>query len=420
MPTDQATLVVGAGQAGLELVTALRDLGDTEPIVLVGEERVPPYHRPPLSKAYLAGSELVDDLVFRTEGWYGEQRIALILDDPVTRIERDRSGGRATTRSGRVIEFGRLGLATGSVNRRLAIPGAEHADVLDLRTVADADRLATALARVASDQGRLVVIGGGFIGLEVAADARAKGVDVTVLEATERLLGRVVSPQLSEFYLTAHRRRGTEVRLASTAVRIVTGGDRVQGVELADGQVVDASLVLVAVGAVARTELAEQLGLQVDGGIVVDEHALTSDGATVAVGDCTSLPNPYTRGTPGRLRLESTQHASDHARTAASTLVGSPAAYGSVPWFWSDQGDLALQITGLVDGVDRTVVRGDPDTEQFTLLHYRDGLLVASECVGRRQDHIAVKRGLDKGLTIDPDAAADVTVPLKRLLAPAP
>jgi 3-phenylpropionate/trans-cinnamate dioxygenase ferredoxin reductase subunit len=417
MSTQRATLVVGAGQAGLELVTALRDLGDTEPVVLVGDEPVPPYDRPTLSKGYLAGTQSVSHIIFRPAPWFAEQDIELVLGDPVTQLERDADGGRATTASGRVVEFGRLALATGSVNRRLDLPGADLDGVLDLRSLADADRLAAALEAVSASGGRLVVIGGGFIGLEVAADARAKGIDVTVLEATDRLLGRVVSPELSEFYLAAHRRRGTEVLLESTAVRILAEGRAVSGVELSGGQVVEASLVLVAVGAVARTELAEQLGLEVDGGIVVDEHARTSDGATVAVGDCTSVPNPYTRGTPGRLRLESAQHASDHARTAASTLVGSPAAYASLPWFWSDQGDITLQISGLYADVDRTVVRGDPATEHFTLLHYRDGLLVAAECVGTRQDHIAVKRGLEKGMTIDPEVAGDTSVPVKRLLA---
>ncbi|HET8593669.1 MAG TPA: FAD-dependent oxidoreductase [Intrasporangium sp.] len=420
MPMPRATLVVGAGQAGLELVTALRDLGDTEPIILVGDEPVPPYDRPPLSKGYLAGSQRLSDILFHPESWFGEQDIELVLGDPVTGIERDADGGRARTASGRVIEFRRLALATGSANRRLGLPGAHLEGVLDLRSVADADRLGAALDRLVGTGGRLVVIGGGFIGLEVAADARARGIDVTVVEAAHRLLGRVVSPQLSEFYLAAHRRRGTEVLLGSTAARITADGAGVGAVELTDGRRVNGSTVLVAVGAVARTELAEQLGLEVDGGIVVDEHALASDGVTVAVGDCTSLPNPYTRGTPGRLRLESTQHASDHARTAASTLVGGSAAYDSVPWFWSDQGDLQLQISGLYADVDRTVVRGDPAAERFTLLHYRDGLLVAAECVGMRQDHMAVKRGLEKGLTIDPEAAADASVPLKRLLAPAP
>jgi 3-phenylpropionate/trans-cinnamate dioxygenase ferredoxin reductase subunit len=423
MSMPRATLVVGAGQAGLELVTALRDLGDSEPIVLVGEEPAPPYDRPTLSKGYLAGAQHVGDIIFHPAAWFAEQDIELVLGDPVTRIERDGQDGRATTASGRVVEFTRLALATGSVNRRLPVPGGDLTGVLDLRSMADADALGAALERLERDHRRLVIIGGGFIGLEVAADARAKGIEVTIVEATDRLLGRVVSPELSDFYLTAHRRRGTEVLLGGTATRIVADDERgadVAGVELADGRLIEAGAVLVAVGAAARTELAEQLGLDVDGGIVVDEHARASDGVTVAVGDCTSLPNPYTRGTPGRLRLESAQHASDHARTAASTLVGSSAAYSSVPWFWSDQGELRLQISGLYADVDRTVVRGDPGTEQFTLLHYRDGLLVAAECVGTRQDHIAVKRGLEKGLTIDPDAAADPAVPLKRLLTPAP
>ncbi|MEO7132500.1 MAG: FAD-dependent oxidoreductase [Dermatophilaceae bacterium] len=420
MSSASTTLIVGAGQAGLELATALRALDDTDPITLVGDEGVPPYDRPPLSKGYLAGTVPADHLIFRPENWFALHDIDLIVDDRVVVIERDSDGGTATTRTGRKIRFGRLALATGSVNRHLDLPGSDLHGILDLRSLADADRLAAALTHAAAVGGRLAVIGGGFIGLEVAAAARARGLAVTVIETTGRLLGRVVSPALSDFYLAAHRRRGTDVLLGATARRLIGVEGHVTGIELADGQVIDADIVLVAVGATARTELAEQLGLEVDGGIVVDEHAHASDGVTVAVGDCTSLPNPYTRGTPGRLRLESAQHASDHARTAAATLVGHPAAYSDVPWFWSDQGDLRLQISGLYSEVDRTVVRGDPETESFTLLHYRAGLLVAAECVGTRQDHIAVKRGLEKGLTIDPDAAADPTIPLKRLLKPAP
>ncbi|MDN5789600.1 MAG: FAD-dependent oxidoreductase [Micrococcales bacterium] len=420
MPSEPATLIVGAGQGGLELATALRELGDTDPITLVGEEAVAPYDRPPLSKGYLAGTQQFSDIVFRPPEWFREHDIDLVPDDPVVTIQRDRQGGIATTRSGRSIEFGRLGLTTGSVNRHLDVPGRDLDGVLDLRSLADADRLSRELARAGGSGGRLVVIGGGFIGLEVAAAARAKGLEVSIAEATGRLLGRVVSPQLSDFYLAAHRRRSVEVRLGVTASRLTGTDGRVTGVELDDNTVIEASVVLVAIGAIARTELAEQLGLEVDGGIVVDEHARASDGATVAVGDCTSLPNPYTRGTPGRLRLESTQHASDHARTAAATLVGRPAAYADLPWFWSDQGDLRLQISGLYADVDRTVVRGEPTTERFTLLHYRNGLLVAAECVGTPADHVAVKRGLTKGMTIDPEAATDPSVPLKRLLQPGP
>lgn len=413
---DKGTLVVGAGQAGLALATSLRDLGDERRVVLVGDEDLPPYERPPLSKAYLMGRQGREDLVFHGREWFAEHGIELVTGDAILDLDRDADGGRATTASGRVIEFSRLALATGSVNRMLRVEGGDLEGVLSLRTVEDSDTLAAALGRTH----HLVVIGGGFIGLEVAAAARGLGVEVTVVELGERLLGRAASSELSEFYVRAHERRGVRVLLGTSVTRILGREGHVAGVELSDARPLEADAVLVAVGAAARTELAESLGLELADGVVVDEHALASDGLTVAVGDCTTTPNPYVRGVPGHVRLESVQHATDHARAAAATLLGHPAAYGDVPWFWSDQGDLKLKICGLVAGHDQTVVRGEPVMESFSLLHYRDGVLVASECVNRPQDHLAVKRGLDKGMTIDPAAAADADVPLKRLLVAAP
>lgn len=417
---DKGTLIVGAGQAGLVLATTLRERGDDRAISLVGDEDLPPYERPPLSKAYLAGEQSREDLLFHDRSWFADQGIDLVTGDPVVALTRDDAGGSATTVSGRVIPFSRLALATGSVNRSLRVEGSQLAGVHSLRTVEDADALATALA----DGQDLVIIGGGFIGLEVAALTRLKGRHATVVEAADRLLGRAASGGLSRFYHRAHERRGTRILLGAQVARIAGRDGHVTGVELADGRLLAADTVLVAVGADARTELADQLGLDVSDGIVVDEHGLASDGRTVAVGDCTSTPNPYVRGVPGRVRLESAQHAADHARAAAATLLGDPAAYGDVPWFWSDQGDLILRISGLVAGHDRTVVRGvldaEPGDESFALLHYRDGVLVAAECVNRQQDHLAVKRALEKGLTIDPEAAAETAVPLKRLLVAPP
>lgn len=417
---DKGTLIVGAGQAGLALATALRDLGDDRKVVLVGEEALPPYERPPLSKGYLMDPRERESLLFHPREWFSGHAIELVTGDRVVSIERGTDGGTATTASGHVIDFSRLALATGSTNRVLPVEGLDLRGVLSLRTVEDSEALAAALDRT----DHLVVIGGGFIGLEVAAAARLAGKEVTVVELADRLLGRAASEQLSAFYLAAHERRGVHVLLGTRVQRVLGGPDgAVTGVELSDGRQIATGLVLVAVGAEARAELAEQLGLRVDGGIVVDEHGLASDELTVAVGDCTSTPNPYIRGVPGHLRLESVQHATDHARAAATTLLGRPTAYGDVPWFWSDQGDLKLKIVGLVAGHDHTVVRGDLDapagSESFCLLHYRRGLLVAAECVGRPQDHLAVKRGLEKGMTIDPGSATDVTVPLKRLLVAA-
>ncbi len=407
------TLVVGAGQSGISLVTALRELGDPEPVMLVGEETEPPYDRPPLSKTYLRGEHDRQSLVFHGPEWFAEQAITLVTGDPVEHIARDREGGRATTRSGRVVEFTRLALTTGAANRALPVDGADADGVMSVRTLADADRLAPAL-RTARE---VVVVGGGFIGLEVAAGARMLGANVTVVEATDRLLGRSVTPLLSDFYLDAHERRGTRVLLNANVVRVTTGDGRASGVALEDGRTLMADLVVVGIGVAPRTELAEQLGLAVGPrGVVVDEYAVTSDGVTVAAGDCAVGPNPFTRGLPGPTRLESVPHATDQARAAAATLVGHPAAYRQVPWFWSDQGQLRLQIAGLPHGADHVVVRGDLGAEAFSILSYRDGLLIATESVGSSSDYLTVKRALEKGMSIPADAAADVDVPLKRLI----
>jgi NADPH-dependent 2,4-dienoyl-CoA reductase/sulfur reductase-like enzyme len=410
---ESGILVVGAGQAGISLVTALRELGDQTPVVLVGDEPEPPYERPPLSKSYLRGEHDRASLVFRDRGWFAEHGVDLVTGDAVVDLDRGTPGGRATTASGRVITFERLALTTGATNRLLPVDGAALDGVHAVRTLADADRLAPELLRAR----RVVVVGGGFIGLEVAAAARALGSEVTVVEATDRLLSRAVTPTLSEFVREAHERRGTRILLGASAVRVHGDGSRASGVELADGTTLSADVVVVGIGVLPRTELAERLGLLVEPqGIVVDAQARTSDGVTVAAGDCTVGPNPFTRGLPGPTRLESVPHATDQARAAAATLAGHPTAYVQVPWFWSDQGDLRLQMAGLPAGADRVVVRGDVAAERFSVLSYREGVLLAVESVDSSADYVAVKRALEKGMTIDADAATDAAVPLKRLI----
>ncbi|HET8957844.1 MAG TPA: FAD-dependent oxidoreductase [Microcella sp.] len=408
-----ATLIVGASQAGVQLAASLRELGDERPIVLVGDEPHAPYQRPPLSKAYLAGTITSDDLVFRTDAWFAEHDVDVVAGECVTSIERTEgeSGGVAVTSSGRRIPFARLALATGAAPRRLELPGTDLAGVHYLRTADDAAAIAEGLARASS----LVVIGGGFIGLEVAAASRARGIAVTVLEAAPRLVGRVVSEQTSAFYLDAHRRRGIDVVL-DARITALTGSDAgaVTGVRLDDGTVIDADVVLIGVGVVPRTELAEQLGLEVDGGIVVDSACRTSDPAVVACGDCAIMPNPYARGSLPRVRLESVHNALEQAKVAAATLLGQSAEYRTTPWFWSDQADLKLQIAGLSTGYDETVLRGDPATEKFSVLYYRDGQLIAADCVNQPLDFMAVRAALGRGAEIPKSAAADTSVPLKK------
>ncbi|MDO9589699.1 MAG: FAD-dependent oxidoreductase [Microcella sp.] len=402
--------MVGASQAGIQLAATLRELGDERPIVLVGDEPHAPYQRPPLSKGYLAGEITSDDLVFRTPEWFAQHDVEVVTGETIAAIERHGDGsGEAVTASGRRIPFGRLALTTGAQARRLDLPGVGLAGVHYLRTADDAAAIAARLEGANS----LVVIGGGFIGLEVAASARKRGARVTVLEAAPRLVGRVVSELTSAFYLDAHRRRGIDVVL-DARIAGIEGDDAVSGVRLDDGTVIAADVVLIGIGVVPRTELAEQLGLEVDGGIVVDAACRTSDPTIVAAGDCALMPNPYARGTMPRVRLESVHNALEQAKVAAATLLGQPTEYRTTPWFWSDQADIKLQIAGLSTGYDSTVLRGDPDSEKFSVLYYLDGVLLAADCVNQPLDFMAVRSALSRGATIPADAAADPSLPLKK------
>jgi len=414
---NAGTLIIGNCQAGVQLASTLRELGDTDPIVLVGEEPHAPYQRPPLSKAFLKGEASADSLTFRTHEFYRDHDIELVPRERIVSITRDAAGGVAVAESGREFPFARLAITTGAVPRRIPFEGSELEGVSYLRTATDAAVLEQKL-RAAQD---VVVVGGGFIGLEVAAGARASGKTVTVLEAAPRLVGRAVSEQTSAFYLQAHRRRGTTVVLGAQVARFTGEHDRVTGVQLADGTVIPADVVLIGVGVVPRTELAEQLGLAIDNGVVVDSRALASDGLTVAAGDCANLPNPsVTPGGVDRLRLESVQNAVEQAKVAAATLLGRGSDYQTVPWFWSDQADLKLQIAGLSGGHDEVVLRGDPESEKFSVLYYRAGELIAADCVNSPLDFIAVRGALHHGQTVPPSVATDTSVALKKLVSAAP
>lgn len=418
--TVGATLIVGACQAGVQLAAAMRELGDTDPIVLVGEENHRPYQRPPLSKGWLKGELEPDDVILRTRQWFADRDIELVTGDRVVTIQRADDGrGTATTEGGRTLGFTRLALTTGAAARRLAIAGTDYRGVHYLRDADDAIGLQAAMADRATDS--VVIIGGGFIGLETAAVARGLGKVVTVLEASPRLVGRVVAEETSAFYLDAHRRRGTEVILNARIARIlgddsaVAGGKgTVTGVELHDGTVIAADLVVIGIGVTPRVELAEQLGLDVDGGIVVDDRCRTSDGTTVAAGDCALMPNPYPLGVEGRIRLESVNNAFEQAKVAAASLLGRDTAYSTVPWFWSDQADLKLQIAGLSAGYDSVVVRGAPADEKFAVLYYRDEQLIAADCVNRPAEFMAIRNALGRGATIPPADAAATDIPLKK------
>ncbi|MFD7994719.1 NAD(P)/FAD-dependent oxidoreductase [Streptomyces mexicanus] len=412
------TLIVGASQAGLQLAASLRKFGDTEPITLVGEESHPPYQRPPLSKEYLTGEADLESLALRAPSYYADTGIDLVRGERVTEVSLSASGrpgsGLAGTASGRSFAFDRLALTVGAAPRRLDVPGARLDGICCLRDRDDAVRVRACLASSA----HVVVVGGGFIGLEAAAVARGLGKAVTVVEAADRLISRAVAPVVSEFYRQAHLRRGTRVLLSASVVGFDGAAGRVTAVRLADGTVLPADLVLVGVGVLPRTELAEQLGLACDRGVVVDSQARTSDPHVHAAGDCTVQPHPLTGA--GTVRLESVQNAVAQATAAAASMLGRSVETRSVPWFWSSQGDLKLQIAGLSTGYDEVVVRGEPDSERFSVLYYRQGELLAIDAVNSPADYMAVRKALTQGRTVPAGAAADAGTPLKALLTARP
>jgi 3-phenylpropionate/trans-cinnamate dioxygenase ferredoxin reductase subunit len=408
------TLVIGASQAGLQLAVSLRETGYAQPITLVGAELHAPYQRPPLSKAYLHGNVELEQLWLRTPEFLAAQGITMVTGERIETADLHSGGpsGTATTASGRVLSFDRLALTVGARPRRLTVPGANLDGVTYLRTADDA----TALRELQSDAESVVVIGGGFIGLEAAAVARAQGKSVTLVEAADRLIGRAVAPVVSDFYRDAHLRRGVDIRLGAQVVSLGGKHNRVQAVALSDGSRIPADVVIVGIGIEPRTELARELGLESAGGIVVDRYARTSNPTVVAAGDCTVQPHPLTG--EGRVRLESVQNAISQAKTAAATLAGLRVPNDAVPWFWSDQYDLKLQIAGLSAGHDEYVVRGDIDGEAFSVLYYRDGALLAVDAVNTPGDYMAVRKALSQGSTISAEAAADTTVALRELIAP--
>lgn len=405
-------LIVGAGQSGMQIADTLREEGYTGAVTMVGDENIAPYQRPPLSKTFLYGEADEESLQFRNQKFYDDNRIEVILGDAIVDVNLGLSGGSAITASGRRIEFDRMALAPGSLPRKLEIPGSNLDGVLYMRSLEDARALK---ARWGAAE-NVVVIGGGFIGLEVAAVASKAGKRVTVLEGADRMMARAVCPLTSEFFKNAHERRGAHVVLNARIDHFEGDGTRVSGVALEDGTVLPADIVMVGIGVLARTEVANLLNLELaNGAILVNEFAETSNPLVVAAGDAVMLPNPT--GAAGLVRLESVQNAVDQAKTAAKTLLGRREPYRALPWFWSDQADLKLQIAGLSGGYDQTVLRGDPDADAFTVLYYKGGRLLAVDCVNQVSDFMAARRCLTAGQTIDPIAAADSSVALKTLIS---
>lgn len=404
-------LIIGGGQAGMQIAVTLREDGFDGTVTIVGEENHGPYQRPPLSKAYLAGDADAESLELRNPQFYVDNNIVVIPSEKVVSLAWGQNHGVAITETGRELPFSQLALATGSDPKRLTCEGADLDGVLYMRGLDDANALKARWESIEN----IVVIGGGFIGLEVAAVARKYNKNVTVVHSRDRLMSRAVGPVVSDFFLKAHTQRGAHILLEKKVSRLIGNSGRVTGVELEDGTVIPADAVMVGIGVSPRGELAQQLGLEIsaNGAIVVDSHARTSDPRIVACGDVAMLPHPLTG--ESMVMLESVQNAVDQAKLAAKTLRGGTDEYRAVPWFWSDQADLKLQMAGLLQGYDQQVLRGNPDEGKFSVLYYKNGRIIAVDAVNEVSDYMAVRRALTAGQNIPADRAADSSVALKTL-----
>jgi 3-phenylpropionate/trans-cinnamate dioxygenase ferredoxin reductase component len=403
-------VIAGAGHAGGSAAAMLRQLGSETPIVLIGEEPYLPYQRPPLSKQWLSGEANEESLTLRPAAFYSGAAIETRLRQSVTGI--DRAVRTVTVSDGSTVAYSALIIATGARARRLTtLPGIDLAGVLELRTADDAEHLKAALHPGA----RLAVIGGGYIGLEAAASARTLGADVTIIEREARVLARVACPLLSDFFETFHRERGSTIEVDAQVVGLEGQNGRVSGVRLADGRVIPCTAALIGVGAMPNEELAKAAGLACDNGIVVDLAARTSDPSIYAIGDCTRRPLPlYDR----MWRLESVPNALEQAKQAASAICGKPAPVPEVPWFWSDQYDLRLQIAGMPFEATEIAVRGNVAEGKFALFHLTaNGTVQAVEAVNMPTEFMGGRRIIQKRKRLARAQIEDMAVSMQQLAA---
>jgi 3-phenylpropionate/trans-cinnamate dioxygenase ferredoxin reductase component len=399
MGVRQRVVIVGAGHGGFQAAASLRQNGFDGGITLIGDEPQLPYQRPPLSKDFLDGKVGFDLLLMRPEAFFSEHRIELVSGRAVAEIDR---ADRAVVLSTKArLEYDHLILATGARNRVPPLPGIELDGVCYLRDFAETEALKERLPSCR----HAVVIGAGFIGLEFAAIARGKGVAVHIVELTERVMGRVVCPQTSAYFADAHRKTGVEFSFGVRVDRLGGEGGRVTHVVLNDGRSLPADIVLVSIGVVPNEELAAAAGLAVENGVVVDEMLATADPAISAIGDCASFPSRHSLKNP--VRLEAVQNATDHARCVASRIVGKPYVYEALPWFWSEQGPLRLQIAGLTTGYQQVVLRGDYDSGEYSAFCYAGEQLLGIESINKPADHAFARRLLAAGRGVTPEQAAD-------------
>jgi len=401
------TVVIGAGQAASQLVASLRTEGYAAPITLVGDEAYPPYQRPPLSKKFLSGEMEEDRLFIRPPEFYAAANATLILKTRATAV--DLAAKSVSLSDGRMLPYETLALTTGSRVRKLTVPGADLPGIFYLRGIDDVKAIQPHF--VAGK--RLVVVGGGYIGLETAAVAARRGLRVTIVEALERCLQRVTSQQISDFFEGIHRAEGVTILTRTGVHGFKQGLGSTLIVETAGGEI-EADLVIAGIGILPEQALAQAAGLACENGIVVDEFARTSDADVYAIGDCANHPNPLLGR---RLRLESVQNAIDQAKAAALAITGKPKPYAEVPWFWSDQYDLKLQIAGISAPGDTVILRGDPSLRKFAAFYLRDGHVAAVDAVNAVPEYMVGRQMIAQKKTVDPAQLADPTIPMKSLMA---
>ncbi len=400
----EKVVIAGAGHAAGQLVASLKQQKFAGQIVLVGDEPYLPYQRPPLSKRFLSGDMPAERLYLRPTSFYDDPQIELRLETLITEIDRDRK--TLKTDSGD-IAYDTLILALGSRVRRLTVEGADLDGVHYLRSIADVDGIHAELQH----KKNAVIVGAGYIGLEVAAVIRQLGLEVTVVEMADRVMSRVVSPEISDFYQIEHTTQGVKLRL-STGITAIRGEGHINAVETEDGELIPADFVVVGIGIIPNVELASDAGLTVEDGIVVNDQCQTSDPSIYAVGDCTAHPNSiYDR----QLRLESVHNALEQAKTAVNNICGKETHYSQVPWFWSDQYDLKLQIAGLSTGYDDIVIRGNPADRSFACLYLKDGKLIATDAVNSPKEFVQSKALIAARTVVDREKLADTEVLLKEL-----
>lgn len=399
-----SVVIVGAGEAGGQTAISLRQGGYKNPITIIGDEPYIPYERPALSKQFLAGDLEQERLYLRAAEFYTERNISIKLNERVTAIT---SGHSVTLSDGSSIAAQSIVLATGGRVRPMPVDGADLQGIHYLRTIDDVLGFRDALGPDVN----LAIVGGGYIGLEVAAVATKLGCNVTVLEMGDRVLNRVVAPVVSEFYTRVHREEGVDIR-TSVTVSGFEGKTQIENVLCSDGSKLKADVVIIGIGIIPNIELAESADLKIDNGIVVDAFARTSVDNVYAVGDCTNHPNDLLGR---RLRLESVQNALSQGKTAANTILGKEAPYAEVPWFWSDQYDIKLQMTGINDPDDQVVVRGDSGTRSFSVCYLRDGILVAVNALNRPKDFLQAKKSIAAKITPDISRLTDTETPIKNL-----